>query len=254
MPDMDDMFDFTDHLQNTFTDDRNIAISPASRSVIGHVSHYDADVYIGSPYEINGAKFYVQNPVGYTSATQHCETAYWDKRGNAGRFENTDDTKTDTNTLTKTGSVTFSSDTTALVQPALIFGRMLYWYRFRFNNVPTSGTNRPVLYFVTIHAPMQPFTNIWDGTPTPLFAAWKKPSVEKYIDNTTSGIAGNVDGLRQRTGDGWVNNPDLTMKLSGFATNDYVLLGSFVRLAGFQTTMPKDDRNKKSSDYTCRLF
>ena len=37
------------------------------------------------------------------------------------------------------------------------------------------------------------------------------------------------------------------MKLSGFATNDYVLLGSFVRLAGFQATMPKDGRNKRAA-------
>jgi hypothetical protein len=245
MPQMDDMFDFTNHLQNTFIDDENIAVlTGLDVHVVGNVSHYDADVYIGSPYKIDGAKFYIRNPVGYTSTTTYCETAYW-KSGGMQSVENTDDTKVDTHTLAQTGSIIFIGDTTAAVEPTLIFGRMLYWYRFRFHNVPASGANRPILYFVTVHAPIQMLTNIWDGTPTPLLAAWKNPSVENYIDNTLA-IA-ETDGLRQRTGDGWVNNPDLTMKLSGFATNDYVLLGSFVRLAGFQTTMPKEARNKRAA-------
>jgi len=240
MPDMDDMFDFTDHLQNTFTDDRNVAIVTGLSYSLGV---YSADVYIGSPYRINGAKFYVQNPVGYTPATQNCETAYW-ANGGMQDVLNTDGTKTGTNTLTQTGSVTFLSDTTALVEPALIFGRMLYWYRFRFKNVPNSGTSRPILYFVTIDAPMQLLTNIWDGTPTPLLAAWKSPSTDKYIDYTT--VVAEQDNVKVYVGS-WRSNPSFAMNLSGFKAADRMYFGSAVRLTGLQITMSQDDRNRRAA-------
>lgn len=248
MPDMDDMFDFTDHLQNTFTDDRNVAIVTGLTYSYGQ---YNAEVYIGSPYRINGAKFYVQNPVGYTPATQNCETAYW-ANGGMQDVSNTDGTKTGTNTLTKTGSVTFSSDTTALVQPALIFGRMLYWYRFRFKNVPNSGTSRPVLYFVTVNAPMQPLTNIWDGTPTPLFAVWKSPSTDKYIDYTTT--VAEQDNVKVYIAGAWKCNPTLAMKLNYFKPDDYMYFGSAVRLTGLQFTMTQDDRNRRATIIRVEYF
>jgi hypothetical protein len=116
LPDMDDMFDFTVHLRNTFTDDQNVAIVTG---LTYNAGLYDADVYIGSPYRINGVKFYVQNPVGYSPATTNCETAYW-ANGGMQAVSNTDGTKTGTHTLTQTGSVMFLSDTPALGQPALI--------------------------------------------------------------------------------------------------------------------------------------
>jgi hypothetical protein len=248
MPDMDDMFDFTDHLQNTFTDDKNVAI--VTGLTYSSVGVYNAEVYIGSPYRINGAKFYVQNPVGYTPATTSCETAYW-ANGGMQTVLNTDGTKTGTNTLTQTGSVTFSSDTTALVQPALIFGRMLYWYRFRFKNVPASGTSRPVLYFVTIDAPMQPLTNIWDGTPVPLLAVWKNPSTDKYIDYTTT--VAEQDNVKVYIS-GWRSNPTLAMNLSGFKATDSMYFGCAVRLTGLQVTMSQDDRNRRAAIIRVEYF
>ena len=212
MPQMDDMFDFTNHLQNTFIDDENIAVlTGLDVHVVGNVSHYDADVYIGSPYKIDGAKFYIRNPVGYTSSTTNCETAYW-KSGGMQSVENTDDTKVDTHTLAQTGSILFIGDTTAAVEPTLIFGRMLYWYRFRFHNVPVSGANRPVLYFVTVHAPHTDASRTYGTGRRHRFWRHGRTPPLRNISTTRLAIA-ETDGLRQRTGDGWVNNPDLDYEI-----------------------------------------
>jgi hypothetical protein len=246
LPDMDDMFDFTDHLQNTFTDDQNVAIVTGLTYHSGgsQGGHYDADVYIGSPYRIDGAKFYVQTPVGYTPATINCETAYW-ASGGMQTVNNTDETAVSDKTLSQTGSVMFTA--AAPAEPSHIFGRMLYWFRFRFHNLPTSGANRPVLFFVTVHAPIQPLTNIWDGTPVPILQAWKSPTNDKYLDYTMNVAA--RDSIKQWAGGdgGWVDNPDLILKLNSFAATDYMYYGSHVRLSGLQHTMARDCRNRRSA-------
>jgi hypothetical protein len=250
LPDMDtDMFDVTDKVNNTLADDENVMLVTGFDVHVGgnNVSHYDSDVYIGSPVQISGAKFYIQNPIGYTSATTTCDTAYW-KAGGLTAIANTDGTSVGSKTLSQTGSINFTSDTVGLAEPILSFGRMLYWYRFRFHSVPLS-TNRPVVYFITTHSTMQPMTDIWDGTPVPIIQAWLNKKDEEYIDRTIN-IATVDDTLISNTD---AHIPITVMRLNVFAVDDLIYFGSFVRLCGFKFALGRDKNDSERNRYTATM-
>jgi hypothetical protein len=244
MPDMDDMYDVTDRMLNTLTNDENVMV------VTGfdvHSGHYDSDVYVGSPYQLSGAKFYVQNPVGYTSGTTTCDTAYW-KAGGFTTVTNTDGTSVGGKTLSQTGEIVFDTDTVGLAKPTLVFGRMLFWYRFRFHSIPLS-TNRPVVFFITVLASIQPMTDIWDGTPVPLVGVWKSPSDNKYYDVATN--VANMDDVFIM-GASLQHAKHTSIDISAFKTDDKMYFGATVRLCGLKFLMAKDkksdtERNKAAA-------
>lgn len=238
------MFEATDRMMNTLVDDENVLIITGVDNHPGSPSHYDTDIYLGSPFQLSGAKFYIQNPVGYSPATLACDTDYW-KDGGFSAVTNTDGTAVSGKTLSQTGTIGFNTDTVGLAKPTLAFGRILYWYRFRFHGVPTSGVNRPIVYFITTIASMQPMTDIWDGTPVPIIAAWKNPSADKYFDVAVN-IA-NVDDvqlilpLSTSPGYTWAHTPGLVLKLDSFSTSDRLYLASLVPLCGFKIVMAKSN-------------
>lgn len=258
MPDPEtyDMFDVTTQMLNTLTDDENIFIVTGLNSTGG--GNYDAYVFVGSPYQLRGIKPYIQNPVS-EPATGSCTSAYW----NGTTFNtvtNTDGTASNTHTLSNTGEIVFSTDTVGVAKQTLAFGMMLYWYRFKFSNVPNTGT-RPIIYYISVLASMQPISDIWDGTPVPIVSAWENPDANKYYDvseniaKTDDVITPYYDGASLA----WHHIPTTVLKLDNFKITDNLYFGSHVRLCGFKIKLAKNQnsvsvRNSNTATISIKYF
>jgi hypothetical protein len=106
---------------------------------------------IGSKRPLQGFKFYVfsGNTVASTLTVKEWQGSSWTT------LSITDNTDTGA-TLAQTGTVTWTA--TGSAKARYINGLSLYWYQVSFDAGSVS------IYNVTVNAPMQQITNIWDGT------------------------------------------------------------------------------------------
>jgi len=115
-------------------------------------AYVDASLHwlVGYTRPLQGAKFYLKDTnseAGATITAQEWNGSSW-----------TDLSVTDNTTgLTSTGTVTWSS-TVDTSKPKYLEGQLLYWYQFHIDKGDAT------IYQVTVDAPMQDITNIWDGT------------------------------------------------------------------------------------------
>ena len=134
-----------------------------------------ANVYVGSVRPLQGVKFYV----GTANGTAAVATAYqW--TGTAwGSLAVTDGTATGGVTLAKTGEISFPSTVTTAKLKAIKRG-VAYYYQFVFTGVDASTT----IYYCTLDAPMQPTTDLWDGSARQTLECFKYTT--SYTDYTTN--------------------------------------------------------------------
>jgi hypothetical protein len=106
---------------------------------------------IGSKRPLQGVKFYISSGNTATSAltVKEWQGATWQA------LSATDNTSSGGKTLATTGTVTWTA--TGNAKPRYINGLSLYWTLFYFDFGQAS------IYYVTVDAPMQAISNIWDG-------------------------------------------------------------------------------------------
>jgi len=115
-------------------------------------AYVDASLHwlVGYTRPLQGVKFYLKNTnseAGATITAQEWNGKSW-----------VDLSVTDNTTgLTSSGTVTWSS-TVDTSKPKYLEGQLLYWYQFHIDKGDAT------IYQVTVDAPMQDITNIWDGT------------------------------------------------------------------------------------------
>ena len=114
-------------------------------------AYVDASLHwlVGYPRPLQGAKFCLKDTnseAGATITVQEWNGSSW-----------VDLSITDNTTgLTSTGTVTWSS-TVDTSKPKYLEGQLLYWYQFHIDKGDAT------IYQVTVDAPIQDITNIWDG-------------------------------------------------------------------------------------------
>lgn len=127
-------------------------------------------VLIGSPRPLKGIKPYVN--VGNVTASTLTGSVW-----NGSTWQSltlTDNTVTAGKSLTKTGTVTFAT-TVGTAKPKYIEGYFLYWYQFYLSAGDVE------LYTVTVDAPFQAITDLWDGMFRDVSAAYKRTTSLKDI-------------------------------------------------------------------------
>jgi hypothetical protein len=127
-------------------------------------------VLVGSPRPLKGIKPYV-NVANQTTSTL---TGYVWNGSTWQTLTLTDNTVTTGVSLAKTGTVTFDT-TVGTAKPKYIEGYFLYWYQFYLS----AGDCE--LYHVTLDAPFQAITDLWDGMFRDVSAAYKRTTSLKDI-------------------------------------------------------------------------
>jgi len=198
-----------------WTDD----FTPPSRAY-GTASGYGL---IGSPYRLNGVKFYVSsaNTTTSTLAFEEFTGVGWSS------LSVSDSTSSGGIALAQTGWVTWPTTETTSEQK-LISGFPWFWYQYYLS----AGTAN--VYRVTTDAPFQNITNIWDGSYSVCVGA-------KVCEATNSDYFDYTDEV----------NSDLTSDVlvldSLEATNDYLLLGFTERQQGLEISIPTTNLLKGNS-------
>ncbi len=155
--------DYSAVISNTKTDAANIA------TVGGGVKWW----LVGSTLPLQGMKVYVAT-ANTTAGTM--SGTYWD--GNS--WENlgiTDNTKSGTDTLVATGTVTWAT-TVNLAKPMYLEGYYLYWYQF----TVTAADATTTISYITLDAPFQKIVDIWDGVYRDVLRFFKTTTTQ--LDNT----------------------------------------------------------------------
>lgn len=168
-------------------------------------------MHIGSVRPLKGFKTYVKTA---NTAASTMTVYYWDGADWAAVSSLVDNTDTGAS-LAVTGTVTFTS-TVASAQKSVIGLLQLYWYKVAISACDSTTT----LSYITLDAPMQDMTNIWDTTTTPVAKCFSKTT--EYEDFT--------DEVMDET-------PDYYAELDSLLAAEYVLLGFAEPQQGFDISM-----------------
>jgi len=186
-----------------------------------------AHAYVGSTRPISGMKFYVK------TANASAATAtiyYWDGSAFVTVSSLVDGTATGGKTLASTGTITFDS-TVLLSKVKAINENVAYYYHVVFTGIDT-GTE---ISQVSLVAPVQGLTDIWDGIPRQIYSfLTQKSSV--YGDYTT-----NVYSLDYLAGD-----TTTYVNIGGMTASDYIYMGFQERLLGFKVYFGSTNVNTNS--------
>lgn len=164
--------------------------------------HYKVLLYIGTTRPIKGIKWYIDegNDRAATPAID-----YWDDEEFVTAGTVTDGTSASSCTLSKTGSMTFTT-TVAKATPYYLEDRVMYVYRVQFDRflsqlwdsggvTPKDAWYGSTAYKITVDAPFQSMTNLWSGEFAPIVGCvyYDAGTTVKYFDVT-----------------GWVVTDDMT--------------------------------------------
>lgn len=191
-----------------------------------------ATFLIGSSRPLQGIKAYVQSGNQITSSLSGKVWigSTWDT------LTLTDNTDTGAS-LATTGTVTFGS-TVGTAKPKFIAGYFLYWYQF------TLSDGSATLYQVTVDAPFQQLTDLWDGVYRDVAACFMR-TLFYLRDETTNVLREDYDTDNDTT------FMDLS-SLSGFSDPNYcVELGFSEKISGlfFKIPSPNGNATVMSVDY-----
>jgi hypothetical protein len=135
--------DFTDEMSNTLRTAGNLVTLSGSALTF----------LVASTRPLSSIKLYVHTPNGTPSTWSGY---YWDGSAWAALGGVVDGTASGGVAGFQTGTISFNS-TVTVARPAFIEGMLLYFYKF------TLSAGSVTLYQVTVHPPMQPLVNLWDG-------------------------------------------------------------------------------------------
>lgn len=122
--------------------------------LISYGSTYVTYVNVRATRPLRGVKFYVA-----TANTSTATVSGWEWDGSAlSELTLTDNTATSGKTLAKTGSITFD-DTQSTSKANVLYEGIAYTYTFLFVGIDQNTA----IYYCTVDAAWQPFTDIWDG-------------------------------------------------------------------------------------------
>lgn len=178
---------------------------------------------IRSPWKLDGVKFYVSsaNNVASTLAFEQWTGAAW------SALSVSDGTSSDGIALAETGWVTWPS-TEDTSEPKFINGYPWYSYQYYLS------AGAADVYYVTVSAPMQDITNLWDGTYSTCEGAFSYEATNSQYWNWTDEI--NSD------------TTDDVMSLDALeATNDYVLLGFLERQQAIEWFFVAKEENETAN-------
>jgi len=188
-------------------------------------------IYVGSTLQLDGVKFYISVPNGTISTIYGW---YWDGDGWVSVSNLIDGTKNETGIpLNQTGWVTFDS-TVGLAKMKFIDGIPLYLYRFEVKNIYATTS----LSQVTISAPMQQITDIWDGTAR-LIASFQKYTTT-YTDYTTAVYQDSYTTTDEST----------YSKIGALTSSQYLVCGFTERMQGISMNLMSSYVNTNASIMT----
>lgn len=179
---------------------------------------------IGSPWRLNGAKFYVSsaNTITSTLTGEEWSGTAWTNLANFG-----DGTSSGAVSLSQTGLTRWDT-TENTSEQKLLTGYDWYWYQF------SLSAGSADIYYVTVDAPFQNITNIWDGTYSICAGAW-------VYEATNTDYWDYADEINEET-------TATVMVLDSLeATNDFLLLGFNERQQGLEITFPAGKENSTAS-------
>jgi hypothetical protein len=181
----------------------------------GNASNY---FLVGSKRPLQGVKFYVSsgNTVASTMTVKEWQGNSW------GTLSVTDTTDTGA-TLAVTGTINWTASGAAKAR--YINGLSLYWYQFYFNAGQAS------LYYVTVNAPMQSFSNTWDGEES-LAIKFLKYNGATYLDYSIE----VADDSQSTYAD-----------LSNLAAAHYILIGFTEPMQGIDFTFVAGSENSTAT-------
>ena len=178
---------------------------------------------IGSPYPLDGIKFYVSSANTSTSTMTMQE---WVGTGWSSLVVS-DSTSVDGVSLAQTGWMTWAS-TENTAKPRLLAGQGWYWYQYYLS---AGAAN---VYYVTLSAPFENITNIWNGEKSVCAGA-------KVYEDTNSDYWDYTDEVNSETTD------DLMPLDALEATNDYLLLGFNQRQQGLEISFVATEENSTAA-------
>lgn len=221
----------------------NIFIPPSE----AYASTAAAIALVACSRPVDGFKFYVQR--ANTTANSSISIYHVNSIGEWDAIDSlTDGTLVSTTTLGQTGWVTFDS-TVDIAYPSIHHDINAYWYMIVFNNVTVTAGSEPQLYKMTCSMPMQHLKALWGGTPQRVDIAWQNTSSDKYRDCTAAIYERDVDvQYVYDTSEITTQYKDPSiLNIGGWASNDYLIIGSFVRLQGVKFNMVKNRFNHKET-------
>lgn len=162
-------YDFTDQINNSFSDSLNIA---TMKRVAGSPTHTYA--YIGATRPIQGINIYMGSVVN-AGAAGSATVYYWSGSAWVVCSSIVDGTSSGGLTLAKSGKISFQS-TVSTAKAKIIRENMAYWYKLDFTNVDNNVT----ITQCTLDAPVQSIVDIWDGISRPIYSCFRWNT--KYAD------------------------------------------------------------------------
>lgn len=181
---------------------------------------------VGSPRPLQGIKPYIQS--GNTTASTLTGKVWigttWDT------LTLTDNTDTGAS-LAATGTITFSSTVTT-ARPKFFSGYFLYWYQF------TLDAGEATLYKVTLDAPFQGITDLWDGVFRDILACFKRTAIS--LEDVTA-KAYREDYYRDTWE--WAGDLETYVDLSMMDTNGALEIGFPEKMCGIFFKIPEPNGN-----------
>ena len=189
-----------------------------------------ASCYIASPRALAGFKLYVgtANDATSTAAT----VKYWDGSAWTDCTTVVDGTRPAAIALAQTGSITFDS-TVSTAKARILFDKHAYWYLVQWSGL--NNSTYPTVYYATVNAPFQPFTDIWSGVYKKPSRVWLETTADKFIDRTTEVL--ELDSPKTTGGRGTY------MKLNSFHIFRLLLCGFKLQVTGYISTFQGRRRN-----------
>ena len=182
---------------------------------------------VGSPRPLKGVKYYVSgaNTVASTMAVSTWNGNSWQT------LTATDNTDTGA-TLAVSGTVTWAS-TVGTAKIRYLEGYLCYWYQFSID------AGEAVIYHMTLDAPFQQITDIWDGTGRVTAACFKYTTA--YTDYTINVYDDIYDSADPTT------YADLS-SLGAFSDpNNCMICGFIEQMAGITVGMASDKINAEAA-------
>ena len=174
-----------------------------------------AHAYIGATRPVSGFNFYVKTANGSAATVA---VYYWDGTSFTAVTTSVDNTSSGGKTLAHTGTIIFDS-TVLLAKVKAINENVAYYYHVVFTGIDT-GTE---ISQVSLIAPVQGLTDIWDGVPRQIYSFLTQTS-GVYTDYTS-----NVYAL-----DYYSTDTSTFVNIGGMTTTDYVYMGFQERLLGLK--------------------
>lgn len=194
-----------------------------------------ASMYVASPRPLSGVKFYIDT--ANDAASVLYDVKEWNGSDWVSCTTKVDGTAITAGTISlgQTGTISWDSTVTTS-KPTMIYNIHAYWYLIQFLGL--NNTTYPTIYYATVKAPMQGFTDIWDG-------------VKKYPSAVFRYDASNSDYYQDRTTEvlevDWISGTTkaTAMKINGFKAGDAIYVGSPFRLQGINVIFVSEDTTEK---------